>query len=195
MFSQTCPECGGEGSVVKTPCDTCRGAGQVEKSRKVVVAFPAGIDTGQRLRVPQQGLAGAQGGPPGDLYVDVEIAPDPEFERDGVDVATRLKVSVIEAMLGVTRDIKLPDDSVVVVEVPAGTQPGEVLTTRNKGVPRIDGRGRGSLHAVVEVAIPKTLSERARRLLEDLDAELIAGDAVESSPKPTSEHDKKAESA
>jgi len=195
MFSQTCPECSGEGSVVKSPCESCRGAGQVEKSRKVVVAFPAGIDTGQRLRVPQQGLAGAQGGPPGDLYVDVEIAPDSEFERDGMDIATRLKITVTEAMLGVTRDIVLPDDSVVSVEVPAGTQPGEVISTRGKGVPRIDGRGRGALHAVVDVSIPKSLSERARRLLKDLDAELASGDAVESSPKPSSAHAKKAESA
>jgi molecular chaperone DnaJ len=97
-------------------------------------------------------------------------------------------------MLGVSREIKLPDESAVTIEIPAGTQPGEVITTRGKGVPRIDGRGRGSLHAVIDVAIPKTLSDRARRLLEDLDAELQVAPPVESSPKPATET-KKAESA
>lgn len=178
MFTQTCPECGGEGSVVKTPCADCHGSGSVEKARKVVVSFPAGIDGGQRLRVPGQGMPGAQGGPPGDLFVDVDIAPDANFERDGQDLITRVRVSVAEASLGVTRDIELPDGSTVKVEVSPGTQPGEVVTTRNRGVPRIDGRGRGSLHAIVQVEIPKQVSPRARELLLELDAVLGGGAAT-----------------
>jgi molecular chaperone DnaJ len=191
MFTQTCPECGGEGSVVKTPCESCRGAGQVEKSRKVVVSFPAGIDSGQRLRVPAQGLPGTQGGPPGDLFVDVDIAQDSDFERDGYDLATRLKLTVAEAALGTTREIELPDESKVSVDVPAGAQPGEVLTTRGKGVTRLDGRGRGSLHVVVEVAIPKGLSDRARALFSELDAELKASEVASEPAAPS----KKAQSA
>ncbi len=191
MFTQTCHDCGGEGSVVKSPCDTCHGAGHVEKSRKVLVTFPAGIDSGQRLRVPGQGMpgspapSGGPAGPPGDLFVDVEIAQDASFERDGLDLITRLKLSVVEATLGAQREIALPDDSVVTVDIAPGTQPGDVVTTRNKGVPRIDGRGRGSLHAVVQVAIPKDLSPRAKELLRELETEL--GDAsvgvVEEAPK------------
>jgi len=172
MFTQTCPECGGEGSVVKTPCADCHGNGSVEKARKVVVSFPAGIDGGQRLRVPGQGMPGALGGPPGDLFVDVELAPDPEFERDGQDLITRLKITIAEAALGVSREIELPDGSKVKVDVAAGTQPGEVVTTRSKGVPRIDGRGRGSLHAVVQVDIPKQVSPRVRELMLELDVAL-----------------------
>ena len=174
MFTQTCHECGGEGSVVKTPCDVCQGAGQVEKSRKVLVTFPAGIDSGQRLRVPGQGMPGHQNGPAGDLFVDVEVAQDPSFERDGLDLITRLKVSVVEAALGTTRELTLPDETTVSVDVPAGTQPGEVVTTRGRGVPRIDGRGRGALHAVVQVAIPKDISPRAQELLRELEVELAA---------------------
>jgi molecular chaperone DnaJ len=181
MFTQTCPECGGEGSVIKTPCDDCNGSGSVEKARKVVVTFPAGIDGGQRLRVPGQGMAGSQGGPAGDLYVDVEIAPDPTFERDGQDLITRITLSVAEAALGAAREIELPDGAKVKIDVAAGTQPGEVITTKSRGVPRIDGRGRGSLHAVVQVEIPKQVTKRARELLLELE-KVLAKEQPEEEP-------------
>ena len=172
MFTQTCPDCQGEGSVVKTPCAACHGHGAVEKTRKVVVTFPAGIDSGQRLRVPGQGLPGQQGGPPGDLYVDVELAPDDRFERDGLDLVTRATVSFAEAATGAQIRVTMPDDAEVDVELPAGTQPGTVVTVKGKGAPRVDGRGRGSLQVVVQVAVPTELSPRARELLRDLAAEL-----------------------
>lgn len=172
MFTQTCPACSGEGSVVKTPCPACKGGGVVHKTRKVLVAFPAGIDGGQRLRVPGQGMPGALGGPPGDLYVDVELAPDERFERDGLDLVTRAVVSFTDAALGTSIDLTLPDDTTLTVEIPAGTQPGEVLTTKGKGAPRIDGRGRGALQVVVQVEVPKRLSARARELLRELEADL-----------------------
>jgi molecular chaperone DnaJ len=137
-----------------------------------MVAFPAGIDGGQRLRVPGQGMPGAQGGPSGDLYVDVELAPDERFERDGADLVTRASVSFAEAALGGSADLELPDDSAVTVEVPAGTQPGEVITLKGKGLPRIDGRGRGALQVVMQVEVPRVLSSRAKDLLRELDDEL-----------------------
>lgn len=172
MFTQTCPECSGAGSVVKNPCDTCRGAGSVQKNRKVLVSFPAGIDGGQRLRVPGQGMPGTQGGPPGDLYVDVELLPDERFQRDGYDLVTRTKITFAEAALGSEARIELPDDTTVTVEVPPGTQPGDVLSVKGKGVPRVDGRGRGSVHVEVQVDVPTALSARARDLLRQLDEEL-----------------------
>jgi molecular chaperone DnaJ len=172
MFTQTCPECSGEGTVVKTPCTTCKGAGAVEKQRKVMVSFPAGIDGGQRLRVPGQGMPGHQGGPSGDLYVDIELQPDERFERDGADLITRLPVSFAEATLGGSANVTLPDDSEVTVDVPAGTQPGEVISLKGKGMPRIDGRGRGSLQAVVQVEVPRALSSHAKDLLRQLQDEL-----------------------
>jgi len=173
MFTQTCPECAGEGSVVKTPCATCKGAGAVEKQRKVMVAFPAGIDGGQRLRVPGQGMPGQQGAPAGDLYVDVDLAPDERFERDGADLVTRAVVSFAEAALGSSTALELPDESAVTVDVPAGTQPGEVVTLKGKGMPRIDGRGRGALQVVMQVEVPRALSSRAKELLRELDDELV----------------------
>lgn len=187
MFTQTCQECAGEGSVVKSRCEACGGQGQVEKSRKVVVSFPAGIDAGQRLRVPGQGLPGTQGGPPGDLFVDVELSNDAAWERDGIDLITRERISVTEATLGVTREVTLPDDTKVEIEIPAGTQPGEVVTTRGRGVPRIDGRGRGALHVVIQVSIPKAVSPKARELLVALETELAdaASPDVVSGDRPT----------
>lgn len=175
MFTQTCPECSGAGSVVKTPCDTCRGAGSVQKTRKVVVSFPAGIDGGQRLRVPGQGMPGMMGGPPGDLYVDIELAPDERFQREGNDLLTRAKVSFVEAALGGEAQVVLPDETSVTIEVPPGTQPGEVIALKGKGVPRVDGRGRGVLHVEVQVDVPTGLSPRAKELLRELDDELSRG--------------------
>ena len=169
MFTQTCPECQGEGSVVKTPCEVCGGAGNVEKQRKVVVTFPAGIDTGQRLRVPSQGIPGTSGAPSGDLFVDIEVVPEPGFERDGLDLITRVSLSVTEATLGVTKEVALPDETTATVEFAQGTQPGEVISTRNKGIPRIDARGRGTLHVVAQVVIPKDVPPKARELLRQLD--------------------------
>lgn len=172
MFTQTCPECSGQGSVVKTPCESCHGAGHVQKNRKVLVSFPAGIDGGQRLRVPGQGMPGTLGGPPGDLYVDVELLPDERFQREGADLLTRAKVSFAEAALGAETSVDLPDETSVTVEVPPGTQPGDVIALKGKGVPRVDGRGRGVLHVEIQVDVPTTLSPRARELLRQLDEEL-----------------------
>lgn len=172
MFTQTCPECQGEGSVVKTPCPGCKGAGAIEKNRKVVVAFPAGIDQGQRLRVAGQGLPGAQGGPPGDLFVEVEVAPQEGWDRDGNDLVTKAAVPLTDAALGCKTTITLPDDTVVEVVVPPGTQPGEVIGVKGKGVPRVDGRGRGSLQVIVDVRVPRALSARAEELLRALREEL-----------------------
>jgi molecular chaperone DnaJ len=173
MFTQSCPDCGGEGSVVRSPCEACRGQGQVERQRKVTVTFPAGIDAGQRLRVPGQGMpAPPQGGAPGDLYVDVELQPHEHFERDGLDLLTRATLSFVDASLGVTVPVTLPDGSAVQVDLAPGTQPGDVVQVRGKGFPRVDGRGRGSLHVAVQVEVPRSLSARGRELLEELRREL-----------------------
>jgi molecular chaperone DnaJ len=172
MFSSTCPTCHGEGTVLRDPCAKCGGAGQVEKTRKVVVTFPAGIDANQRLRVPGQGLPGQPGATAGDLYVDVEIEPDARFERDGSDLFTRAQISFVDAALGTTVNVEMLDDSKLEVELPSGTQPGDVVSLKGKGVPRIDGRGRGALHVQVQIEVPRTLSARAKALLSELEQEL-----------------------
>jgi molecular chaperone DnaJ len=178
MFTSTCPRCRGAGGVVKQPCTTCAGHGAVERARKVTVSFPGGIDAGQRLRVPGQGAAAPQGIPSGDLYVEVDVEGDERFERDGVDLVTRLHIPFTEAALGAEVRVNAmePDseEATLPVVVPPGTQSGAVFTLKGHGVTRLDGRGRGSLVVVVQVDVPTALSARARQLLNDLHAELHA---------------------
>jgi len=172
MFSTTCPRCRGQGQVVASPCEKCSGSGVLEKRRTVVVTFPPGIDGGQRLRVPGQGMPGPPGTNPGDLYVDVELEPDPHFERHGSDLVTKERLTFPEATLGTEIHVSLPDGSKVTAKVPAGTQPGSVLTVNGKGLPQIDRRGHGNLHVLVEVDVPRRLSKKAKKLLEELAEEL-----------------------
>lgn len=176
MFSSACARCRGTGKLIATPCETCRGGGAVEKQRKVLVTFPPGIDTGHRLRVPGQGMPGPAGAPPGDLYVDVEVEAHPRFERHGDDLAVRVDVSFTEAALGTKVELTLPDDTVITATLPSGTQPNQVVLLKGKGVPRLQGSGRGDLHVVVAVSVPSRLSKRAKKLLEELDEELRGSD-------------------
>jgi molecular chaperone DnaJ len=178
MFTSTCPRCRGAGRVIKQACASCAGQGAVEKARKVNVTFPAGIDAGQRLRVPGQGMPGPHGVPAGDLYVEVDVESDERFERDGVDLVTRVHVPFTDAALGA--EVHVPalsaeqEGATVSLSVPPGTQSGAVFTMKGHGIPRLDGRGRGSLVVVVQVDVPTVLSARARELLAQLDEELRA---------------------
>jgi molecular chaperone DnaJ len=176
MFTSTCGRCRGAGRVVRQPCPSCSGHGAVEKARKVTVTFPGGIDAGQRLRVPGQGLPGPPGSGSGDLYVEIDVDADPRFERDGADVVTRVHVPFTDAALGA--EICVPgleaddEDATLPLSLPAGTQSGAIFTMKGHGIPRLDGRGRGSLVVVVQVDVPTALSPRARELLAQLGDEL-----------------------
>ncbi len=182
MFTAPCAKCGGRGVSIKTPCKSCAGQGVVEKARTVTVTFPAGIDAGQRLRVPGQGVAGPNGS--GDLYVDVEVGDDPRFERDGVDLVTRVHIPFTVAALGGEVSVPVLDHEdatkTETVKISAGTQGGHVLTLKGRGVPRLDGRGRGALVVEVRVDVPTKLSSRAKELLGELDDELNGRTATES---------------
>jgi molecular chaperone DnaJ len=155
-----------------------------------MVTFPAGIDAGQRLRVPSQGTPGPGATPAGDLYVEVDVEEDARFERDGCDLVTRVAVPVTAAVLG--GEISVPslqdETRAHVVQLPAGTQSGTMFTLRGEGIPRLDGRGRGSLGILVQVAIPTVLTDRARELFESLDAELS-----ETSPSSATRPDEEGE--
>jgi molecular chaperone DnaJ len=174
MFTQTCPRCRGQGAVVKQACKTCEGRGAVERPRKVMVTFPAGIDGGQRLRVPGQGMPGPGGAAAGDLFVEIDVEDDPRFERDGADVVTRVSISFADAALGAKIHVPAvePEDSTFDLDVPPGTQPGAVFTKANRGIPRLGAHGRGALVIVVQVDVPKQISPRAKELLSELDVEL-----------------------
>ncbi|MCA9587204.1 MAG: molecular chaperone DnaJ [Myxococcales bacterium] len=177
MFTTPCQKCGGNGTTIKTPCPSCAGRGAVHKERRVVVSFPAGVDSGTRLRVPGQGMPGPSGAPAGDLYVDIDVEDDPRFERDGVDLITRARVTFAQATLGAEIDVAALGDgakkvSTTKVKIPAGTQPNTVIQLKGQGIPRLDGRGRGSLVVVVQVEIPTALSARAQELVRELQREL-----------------------
>lgn len=174
MFSSACPACRGAGKRIVAHCEDCGGRGAVDHERKVLVTIPAGIDHGQRLRVSGQGMPGPEGGTSGDLYVDVDVNADDAYSREGYDLIVRQEVSFATATLGGTVAIELPDDTTVEASIKAGTQPGFVVTVPKRGFPRLDRSGRGELHVVVTVNVPKRLSKRAKKLLEELDAELQA---------------------
>ena len=172
MFSSPCARCRGTGQMIASPCETCHGQGAVEKQRKVLVNVPAGIDSEQRLRVPGQGMPGPANAPAGDLYVDIEVEADTHFERHGNDLGTRLTLSFAEAALGMVTKLVLPDEREVLVKVEAGAQPGSIVVVKGEGAPRLDRAGRGDLHVMLAVQVPKKLSKNAKRLLQELEKEL-----------------------
>jgi molecular chaperone DnaJ len=192
MFTAPCPNCRGEGRVIKSPCPSCHGSGEQAKSKKIVVGFPAGIDEGQILRVSGQGVPSPNGGPAGDVLVQVEVVPDPRFERHGVDLATKVKVSFLDAALGANVAVVALDEEPLSIDLPEGTQPGHVVVVRGRGVPRLDGKGRtrGALHVVVDVEIPtaSALSPKARELLDALKSEL-ATPAKADAHRPAASHE------
>jgi molecular chaperone DnaJ len=163
----TCDTCGGDGRVPEQPCKTCGGAGKVHEQRTLQVQIPAGIADGQRIRLSGRGHAGDRGGPSGDLYVVVRVREDERFVRDQEDLHTVIDVPAPLAALGTT--VQVPSlDGDLPVEIPAGTQPGETITLRSRGLPPL-GRGRtGDLHVHVNVVIPRRLSREQRDLLEQL---------------------------
>ena len=175
MFSSPCARCRGTGQMIAAPCEACRGQGAVEKQRKVLVNVPAGIDSEQRLRVPGQGMPGPGSAPAGDLYVDIDVEADKHFERHGNDLGTRLTLSFAEATLGMVTKLKLPDEREVIVKVDGGCQPGSVVVVKGEGAPRLDRGGRGDLHVMIAVLVPKKLSKNAKRLLQELETELKSG--------------------
>ncbi len=164
-----CDRCGGDGRIATQPCETCNGRGLVVGRRDLEVDVPAGIADGQRVRVAGRGHAGEQGGPPGDLYVVVTVRAEEGLLRDGDDLVTVADVPAPRAALGTTVAVEHPDGSRVEVEVPAGTQPAEVLTVRGRGMPSVRRPGRtGDLRVVANVVIPRRLTGEQRDLLEQL---------------------------
>lgn len=169
-----CDVCGGDGRVPKNPCQVCDGRGRHMHRVTVSVDVPAGIADGQRIRVSGRGHAGERGGPPGDLYVLISVADDARFVRDGDDLITAVDVAAPLAALG-TRVQAPTVEGEVEVEIPAGTQPHEVIVIRGKGMPALRGRRTGDLRVVINVVIPRRLSKEQRKLLEHL-AETMTDD-------------------
>jgi molecular chaperone DnaJ len=167
--AQACPECQGRGVIVEHPCTDCDGAGRTIESRELSVDVPAGIHDGQRIRVSGEGHAGALGGRSGDVYVLVHVKPDPRFVREGNDIYSQVDLTIVQAALGATMTVETIDGTVE-LELPAGVQPGEVRVLKSKGMPVLQGFGRGDHRVLVNVSVPRHVTDEQRRLLEDFEA-------------------------
>jgi molecular chaperone DnaJ len=168
VHTSACPQCGGSGRIVEHPCETCDGAGRTLDERTLDVDVPAGIHDGQRIRVSGEGHAGALGGRAGDLYVLVHIRADERFVREGNDVFSQIDLTIVQAALGVTVSVETLEGAVEQRFEP-GTQPGEVRVLRGYGMPVLQGRGRGDHRVLVNVTVPRQLSDEQRKLLQEFE--------------------------
>lgn len=170
-----CPRCSGLGQVVVTPCPTCRGEGRVTLEHTYQVDVPAGVDSGSTLRLSGRGAVGPRGGGTGDLYVHLRVAEHERYWRDGNDLVTAVPISIAQAALGTTVPLPTLDGDEDLV-VPPGTQPGREFVLRSRGVPKLQGRGRGDLRAQLVVEVPTKLADDEAALLRQLAAK--RGEAV-----------------
>ena len=172
-IAQTCPHCQGAGRVLEKPCRACHGNGRRERSSKIKLRIPAGVDTGSRLRSAGNGEAGFRGGPAGDLYVVLHVQAHAIFQRDGDDLLCEVPVSFVQAVLGA--EIEVPAlDGGTTIKIPPGTQPGTMFRLKNKGIRNVQGYGRGDLHVRINVEVPIHLSSAQKAKLQEF-ADLCNG--------------------
>lgn len=160
--TRACPTCNGKGKIIRTPCQNCRGKGLVKVSKKLDVSIPAGIDDGQRIALRAQGHAGKNGGPSGDLIIEITVRPHAFFEREGLDLHCEVPITFAEAALGAK--IKIPTlEGAIEYDIPEGTQTGTVFTLKNKGITAVNSSKRGHIYAKVVIETPKNLSEDQKK--------------------------------
>jgi molecular chaperone DnaJ len=181
QLQQTCPRCRGTGKVIKNPCDKCLGQGRVRRAKKLAVKIPPGVDSGDRIRLTGEGEAGRNGGPPGDLYVEVRVREHPIFERDGEHLSCDVPVSFAMAALGGTVEVPTLEGQVA-LKVPPETQSGRVFRLREQGVKPVRGGLRGDLFCRVVVETPVNLSAEQRELIRKLD-DSLKGDGESHHPR------------
>lgn len=164
--SRTCDRCRGKGVVIEKPCPTCHGTGQVRRTRNIHVKIPAGVDNGSRLRVAGEGEAGMRGGPRGDLYVYIRVKPHKIFKREGNDIICEIPISFVQAALG--DEVEVPTlEGKAGLKIPEGTQTGTVFRLRGRGIPDVNGYGRGDQHVRVKVVTPTKLNEEQKEILRE----------------------------
>lgn len=173
-IQQTCPECRGSGSVIEDPCPHCRGRGRIQEEKTLSVKVPAGVDTGDRIRLAGEGERGEFGGPPGDLYVQVQVLDHPIFTREEANLYCQVPISFVTAALG--GELEVPTlEGKVMLKIPAGTQTGKMFRVRNKGVKPVRGGAVGDLVCRVLVETPVDLTERQKELLREFEASVQEG--------------------
>ncbi|MCM2282245.1 MAG: molecular chaperone DnaJ [Bdellovibrionaceae bacterium] len=176
----TCPACRGSGQIVRNPCGSCSGLGRAKTHRKIRVSIPAGVDNGTQLRVTGEGEGGYRGGPPGDLYVQIQVAEDERFERHGLDLLGHVKISYLQALLGAELEVETVEGESQ-LHIPPGTASGERLRIEKTGIPSLRGSGRGSTFYEVEVEIPRKLKKEEEKLLREIAK--IRGESVQTGKK------------
>ena len=170
-IERTCPSCHGRGEMIKDPCITCTGSGRVTKERTLSVNIPAGVEDGTRIRLAGEGEAGLRGGPPGDLYIFLAIAPHDFFQRDGADIFCRVPIAMTTASLGGQLDVPTIDGGKTRVKIPEGCESGKQFRLKSKGMPVLRTKTMGDMYIQVEVETPKNLTSRQRELLTEFERE------------------------
>jgi len=168
ITATTCPTCSGTGEVIASPCTKCNGNKRIRINRKINVKIPAGVDDGTRIRLAGEGEAGQMGGPPGNLYVVIEVDPHPVFTRSQTDVHIDLPINIAQAALGATVKVPTLEGGQQDVDIPAGTQSGRNITMRGLGVPKLQRSGRGDMIITVKVMTPTNLNSEQKQLLREL---------------------------
>ena len=167
----TCPQCQGEGRIITDPCPHCRGTGKEKFERSIVVKIPAGIEDNSRIRLSSEGDTGTRGGSPGSLYINVSVKQHDLFRRDNDDILYELPVNFTEVSLGTETQVPTLEGDVK-LKIPSGSQAGQVFRLKNKGIPHLNGHGRGDQFVRLRVVIPESLNKKQRELLEELDKTL-----------------------
>jgi len=165
-LQQTCPQCGGKGSVIDHPCASCNGTGLEEKSKVMTLTIPAGVDDGKRITIPHQGDAGVNGGAAGDLIVIVHVREDKYFEREGQDLYCAIPISLSQAVLGADVTLKNLDGSEIGLKIPAGTTQGKLLRIKEEGVPFSGTTRKGDLYVKIIVELPTKLTREQQQLMQ-----------------------------
>ena len=166
-FSGVCPRCQGSGKVVTGKCPKCGGTGEVARDRKITVRIPAGVKTGSKVRIASEGGRGIRGGPNGDLYLIMNVAPHTFFKRDGEDVNITVPITFVEGALGAKISVPTPEGPVS-LKIPGGTKSGQRFRLKGRGFPRVGRNGRGNQYVTVEIDMPAKLSGKQRKAVEEL---------------------------
>ncbi len=184
-MQQACPTCRGSGQIIKNPCKACHGQGRVQEEKTLSVKVPPGVDTGDRIRLSGEGEMGVDGGPPGDLYVQIAVREHSIFTRDGRNLYCEVPISIVDASLG--GELEVPTlDGRVKLKIPAETQTGKLFRLRNKGVSPVRGGPAGDLLCRVIVETPVNLTKRQKELLEEFQKTLDGSNGTEHGPKKSS---------
>lgn len=168
-IERTCPTCHGKGKIIKNPCKTCHGVGRVEKEKTLQVTIPAGVEDGTRIRLAGEGEAGTNGAPPGDLYIFLDIGHHRFFQREGANLYCRIPIPMSKAALGGTIEVPTIEGTRTRINIPAGTQSGQQLRLRGKGMTILRSQARGDMFVEVSVETPVNLTDRQKELLEEFD--------------------------